>query len=111
MKSNIELSPLLLPLENRLFEFDEKIYNPYTFKGLPPIIADSLPDDFGNKMFLQWLLKNDILQNALNPLEKLSYVGKRGMGALEYEPAFEQKITDSDINIVDLLEVANTVYL
>jgi len=110
LKSNIELSPLLLPLENRLFEFDEKTYNPYTFKGLPPMIADSLPDDFGNKMFLQWLMKNNILQSALNPLEKLCYVGKRGMGALEYEPAYEQNYTDSEINIADLLEVANTVY-
>ena len=110
LKSAIELSPLLLPLENRLFEFDEKTYNPQTFKGLPPMIADSLPDDFGNKMFLQWLMKNNIAQNALNPLEKLCYVGKRGMGALEYEPAFEQKSTDSDINIADLLEVANAIY-
>ncbi|MCL2284369.1 MAG: hypothetical protein FWC26_13725 [Fibromonadales bacterium] len=41
------------------------------------------------QMFLQWLLKNNISQNALNPLEKLCYIGKRGMEALEYEPAFE----------------------
>lgn len=110
LKSGIELSPFLLPLDNQVFEFDEKIYNPITFKGLPPMIADSLPDDFGNKMFLQWLLRNNIVQNTLNPLEKLCYVGKRGMGALEYEPAFEQKNRDSDINITDLLEIANAIY-
>ena len=100
LKSGIELSPLLLPLENRIFEFT----------GLPPMIADSLPDDFGNKMFLQWLLKRNISQNALNPLEKLCYIGKRGMGALEYEPAFEQDSSDKDINISDLLLVANEIY-
>ncbi|MDR1830193.1 MAG: type II toxin-antitoxin system HipA family toxin [Candidatus Fibromonas sp.] len=100
LKSGIELSPLLLPLENRIFEFTE----------LPPMIADSLPDDFGNKMFLQWLLKRNISQNALNPLEKLCYIGKRGMGALEYEPAFEQDGSDKDINISDLLQVANEIY-
>ena len=110
LKSDMELSPLLLPLENRIFEFDEKTYNHHTFKGLPPMIADSLPDDFGNKMLLQWLLKNNISQNALNPLEKLCYVGKRGMGALEYEPAFEEKNRYSYINISDLLEVANAIY-
>ena len=110
LNSGIELSPLLLPLENRVFEFDEKTYNPQTFKGLPPMIADSLPDDFGNKMLQQWLLKNNVTQKELNPLEKLCYVGNRGMGALEYEPAFEQKHSDSDINIVDLLDVANAIY-
>ena len=110
LKSGIELSPLLLALDNRVFEFDEKTYNTHTFKGLPPMIADSLPDDFGNKMFLQWLLKNNISQSVLNPLEKLCYIGKRGMGALEYEPAFDHKNIDSDINIIDLLEVANAIY-
>jgi serine/threonine-protein kinase HipA len=74
LQSGIQLSPLLLPLENRIFEFAE----------LPPMLADSLPDDFGNKMFLQWLLKNNISQNALNPLEKLCYIGKRGMGAFRH---------------------------
>jgi serine/threonine-protein kinase HipA len=100
LKSGIELSPLLLPLENRIFEF----------AGLVPMIADSLPDDFGNKMFLQWLLKNNISQNSLNPLERLCYIGKRGMGALEYEPAFEQNSPNESINISDLLQVANEIY-
>jgi len=100
LKSGIELSPLLLPLEDRIFEF----------AGLVPMIADSLPDDFGNKMFLQWLLKRKISQNSLNPLERLCYIGKRGMGALEYEPAFEQDGSDKDINISDLLQVANKIY-
>jgi serine/threonine-protein kinase HipA len=99
-----------MPLENRVFEFDSRTYNPQTFKGLPPMLADSLPDDFGNKMFLQWLAKNNISQSILNPLEKLCYVGKRGMGALEYEPAFEEKHPDTQINIADLLEVANKIY-
>jgi len=110
LKSNIELSPLLMPLENRVFEFDEKQYNPQTFRSLPPMIADSLPDDFGNKMLQQWLVKNNISQNNLNPIEKLCYIGKRGMGALEYEPVFEKKSANSDIDIADLLEVANAVY-
>jgi len=110
LKSNIELSPLLMPLENKVFEFDEKQYNPQTFKTLPPMIADSLPDDFGNKMLQHWLVKNNISQNNLNAIEKLCYIGKRGMGALEYEPVFEKKSTNSDIDIADLLEVANAVY-
>ena len=110
LKSGIGLSPLLMPLENRVFEFDERAYSPQTFCGLPPMIADSLPDDFGNKMFLQWLIKNNISRNALHPLERLCYIGKRGMGALEYEPSFEREDLNNDINIADLLEVANKIY-
>ncbi|GBU21696.1 hypothetical protein R80B4_01596 [Fibrobacteres bacterium R8-0-B4] len=100
LNSGIELSPMLMPLENRVFEFTK----------LPPMIADSLPDDFGNKMFLQWLLRNNISQDSLNPLEKLCYVGKRGMGALEYEPAIEPQSINEKIDISDLLQVANDIY-
>jgi serine/threonine-protein kinase HipA len=110
LNSGLALSPLLMPLENKIFDFDPKIYNPQTFKGLSPMIADSLPDDFGNKMFLQWLINKNIAQNALNPLEKLCYVGKRGMGALEYEPSLDRDITDSQIDIADLLSVAKEIY-
>jgi len=110
LQTGIILSPLLMPLENRVFEFDERVYNPQTFRGLPPLIADSLPDDFGNKMLSHWLINNNISQNKLHPLERLFYVGKRGMGALEYEPAFEREDFNDDISIADLLAVANEVY-
>ena len=110
LQTGIALSPLLMPLENRVFEFDERVYSPQTFRGLPPLIADSLPDDFGNKMLSQWLVKNNISQNALHPLEKLCYVGKRGMGALEYEPSYEREDFNDNVSIADLLTVANEVY-
>ncbi|MDR1974824.1 MAG: type II toxin-antitoxin system HipA family toxin [Bacteroidales bacterium] len=110
LKTDIQLSPLLLPLENEVFEFDKRTYNPETFKGLPPMIADSLPDDFGNKMFIEWLQRSNISQHTLNSLEKLCYVGNRGMGALEYEPAMKGKQRDSNIDIADLLEIANKIY-
>ena len=100
LKSGIELSPLLLPLENRVFEFT----------SLVPMIADSLPDDFGNKMFLQWLFRKNISQDTLSLLEKLCYVGKRGMGALEYEPVLEEKSANENLDITELLRVANEVY-
>ena len=110
LNSGLELSPLLMPLKNRVFEFDAREYNPQTFNGLPPLIADSLPDDFGHKMLFQWLRHNNISQKAFPPLEKLCYIGKRGMGALEYEPAFEREDFNDDISIADLLAVANEIY-
>jgi len=110
LKTGIMLSPLLMPLESTVFEFDARTYNPVTFKHLPPMIADSLPDDFGNKMFVEWLRQSKISKQALNPLEQLCYVGNRGMGALEYEPATKAKIRNTSIDIAELLEIANKIY-
>ena len=59
-------------------------YNSDTFQGLPPMIADSLPDTFGNIIFQEWLLRQGI--HKVSPLEQLAYVANRGMGALEYQP-------------------------
>lgn len=60
-----------------------------TFRGLPPMFADSLPDDFGNTMFNQFLQTKNLSLGELSPLQQLSYVSNRGMGALEYLPAVD----------------------
>lgn len=57
------------------------------FAGLPPFVADSLPDRWGNRVFDAWAKRNGIAQHELTPLDRLMFIGKRGMGALEYEPA------------------------
>lgn len=66
------------------------------YKGLPPFIADSLPDNWGNSVFDAWAKKNNISAKHLTPLDRLSFIGSRGMGALEFEPAqfehFENKL-------------------
>ena len=59
-------------------------YQQDTFQGLPPMIADSLPDTFGNIIFQEWLTVRGI--QKVTPLEQLAYVADRGMGALEYKP-------------------------
>ena len=56
------------------------------FQGLPPFIADSLPDRWGNQVFEQWAVQNKIPMRNLTPVDKLAFIGKRGMGALEFEP-------------------------
>lgn len=74
------------------------------FKGLPPFVADSMPDRWGSKVFAAWCQKQKINPNEITPLDFLLYLGKRGMGALEYEPAFELNTNDTDyINVVELL--------
>jgi len=77
-----------------------------TFQGLPPMIADSLPDTFGNIIFQKWLTARGI--QKVTPLEQLAYVADRGMGALEYKPVKELPKTSS-VNIDEVIEVLEKV--
>ncbi|SFN16266.1 serine/threonine-protein kinase HipA [Algoriella xinjiangensis] len=79
-----------------------------TFRGLPPMIADSLPDFFGNIVFKEWLEATQKEMNSISPLEQLTYVGKRGMGALEFSPAKEIKSNQS-IDVEEITEVVKKV--
>jgi serine/threonine-protein kinase HipA len=64
-------------------------FNGETFRGLPPMIADSLPDIFGNIIFKEWFESKEMSFDKISPLDQLSYVANRGMGALEYRPVAE----------------------
>lgn len=93
LKSGIELSPIKMPLNqgNRVYRFPELRKRPEediaTFKGLPGLLADSLPDRYGNQLINIWLAKNGRTPQSMNPVEQLSFIGERGMGALEFEPS------------------------
>lgn len=79
-----------------------------TFRGLPPMIADSLPELFGNIIFKEWFEAKNKEVQKISPLEQLTYVANRGMGALEYKPV--TKIPKStSINIDEIVEVLNKV--
>ena len=79
-----------------------------TFRGLPPMIADSLPDFFGNIVFKEWLEATQKEMSAITPLEQLTYVGKRGMGAIEFSPAKEIRSSQT-INVDEITEVVKKV--
>jgi len=83
-----------------------KEYQGDTFQGLPPMIADSLPDAFGNIIFQEWLDARGI--QKITPLEQLAYVADRGMGALEYQPIKELP-TSSQINLDEVVQVLEKV--
>ncbi len=70
------------------------------YQGLPPMIADSLPDKWGNSLFKAWLRDNNISTKQTNPVDHLSFIGSRAMGALEYEPA--QKLSNNSAFSVDV---------
>jgi serine/threonine-protein kinase HipA len=80
------------------------------FKGLPPFVADSLPDRWGSRVFALWCQRQKINPIEITPLDFLLYLGKRGMGALEFEPAVDLNWRDSDtINIVELYQFAQAI--
>ena len=88
-RSGIELSPLVMPLSERVYEFPALPRN--TFHGLPGLLADSLPDKFGNTLIDAWLATQGRTPESFNAVERLCYTGSRGMGALEYAPVMGPK--------------------
>jgi len=109
VKTGIELSPLKMPLSRQIYTFPE--LNNDTFKGLPGLIADSLPDDFGNAVLNAWVAGKGKQPADITPLQRLQYTGKRGMGALEYAPAtrFKSLNAAQHIDIASLVSVAQDV--
>jgi serine/threonine-protein kinase HipA len=84
-KSGIEIAPLTMPLAERVYEFPALPRN--TFHGLPGLLADSLPDKFGNALIDAWLATQGRTPESFGAVERLCYTGSRGMGALEFAPA------------------------
>ena len=104
--SLVQVSPLLMPLDNRTFSgFEQR--NEATFKGLPPLVIDSLPDKFGEALIRQWLARQG-RNDRLTPLERLCYTGNRGMGALEFTPATGRPdVADDALDVARLVELAS----
>ncbi len=92
--SSIELSPLQMPLHEFPYEFPALARN--TFRGLPGLLADSLPDKFGHAIIDAWLASQGRTAASFNPVERLCYIGSRGMGALEFEPAMLREPDEVD---------------
>ena len=94
VRQDIEPSPLMMPVrEGRVYSFGE--LDKTTFKGLPGMLADSLPDTYGRALFEKWLALTG--RTSGNAIETLCFLGKRCMGALEFEPAIDA--VDTDIRI------------
>ena len=110
--NNWDISPIKMPIENsskRIFSFPE-LRGSLTFKGLPGLLADVLPDKYGNAIINTWLARHGRAVDSLNPVEMLCFIGKRGMGAIEFEPN-TPKINSiaSTIEIGSLIEVAEDI--
>jgi serine/threonine-protein kinase HipA len=104
--NSIEPSPIIMPKVERIFETNRNHIN---FHSLPYLLSDSLPDDFGNVMMKEWLKQKKLSIDTINPVERLTYVGKRGMGALEFIPSNHREKDNSLVDISEIYEVAKSV--
>jgi len=102
----LEPSPILMPKEGRTYETNRDHEN---FHNLPYLLSDSMPDDFGNIMMKEWLRQKSLTYDNINPVDRLTYVGIRGMGALEYKPINHNSSNDFSVDVSELLEVAKIV--
>lgn len=106
-----DLAPIKMPLNSRqsIFSFPELIRN-NTFKGMPGLLADVLPDRYGNELINAWLSQSGRPENSLNPVELLLFIGSRGMGALEFEPvAFKGDNSAFTVEIDNLVRITQEV--
>jgi len=107
VKSGIELAPLTMPLAEAREPFVFVDLPELSFKRLPAMVADALPDDFGNALIDAWMAGKGIDKRQVTPLDRLAYMGKRGMGALEFKPARTPAIASSTaIKLSRLVESA-----
>lgn len=108
VESGIEVSPIRMKLSDRIHSFPALPIA--TFHGLPGLLADSLPDDFGNALINAWLAREGRSAGRFNPVERLCYTGDRGMGALEYIPSQGPSGSRSEtVDVKALVELASEI--
>ncbi|MBS2007242.1 MAG: type II toxin-antitoxin system HipA family toxin [Cyanobacteria bacterium SZAS TMP-1] len=107
-KSGVQVAPLMMPLSQAIYSFPALEKN--TFHGLPGMLADSLPDKFGNAVINAWLAQLGRPTNSMNPVERLCYIGSRGMGALEFVPATGPRTKQaSALHVEELVALAGEI--
>ena len=109
LKGDLDVAPLAAsihhPLSSRaIFGETERIY-----QKLPSFIADSLPDAWGNRLFEEWRKDNHLSERSVTPLEKLAFIGRRGMGALEFVPEIERGPMVDHVDIKALADLAEKI--
>ena len=110
VETGLDISPLnasiKMPQNLRpIYGASEKIY-----QKLPPFLADSLPDTWGNELFEQWRRQQRIKPGDITPLDKLAFIGKRAMGALEFQPETSEFASRESLNLKALTTLANQIY-
>lgn len=112
INNGLDIAPLVAPLSSAIvqrgFPISGNKEKPYY--GLPEFIADSLPDHWGNVVFQKWLEANNLHTRQINAVDRLSFIGKRAMGAFEFQPAHIKEDASIDIKLSSLYELANRIF-
>lgn len=108
LKSFAEPAPIKMPKKIGVYEFPGLARE--TYKGLPGMLADALPDKFGNALIDVWLAKQGRTASSFHPVERLCYLGTRGMGALEFKPnSYKARKSNVPIDIKEMVELASDI--
>ena len=108
LKAPVEPSPIKMPKKKTIYSFRE--IDRKTFKGLPGMLSDSLPDKYGNALIDVWLSTKGRTAESFNPVERLCYMGSRGMGALEFKPSsFKKSQNKKPIEIGEMVKLASDI--
>jgi len=108
LDSGIEVSPFMMPLKEGTYQFPSLAKE--TYKRLPGLLADSLPDKFGNALINAWLARQGRTPESFNPVERLCYIGKRGIGAIEFLPTITGAPTTSrTVHVEELVKLSSQV--
>lgn len=110
VKTGIELAPLTLPLSEAHQPFIFPNLPELTYKRLPAMLADALPDDFGNSLIDAWMAREGVASEDITALDRLAYMGKRALGALEFRPSRGPRAySPTAIELSKLVETARRV--
>ena len=108
ISSGFDIAPLTMPRRPGVFSFPGLA--PKTFRGMPGLLADVLPDRFGNRLIDLWLQRHGRAPGDFSPVERLCYIGSRGMGALEFKPSFVRSPREATpVEVSELVELARAV--
>jgi serine/threonine-protein kinase HipA len=104
-RSGLEISPVRLPLSlTGPVRFDE-LRRSHAFEGLPGVVADSLPDSFGNRVIRAYFAASGEESRALSPVQRLLYVGERALGAMTYHPAIDLPGRPAELEALEVAEL------
>ena len=107
LRKQLEIAPFTMPLNSGIYSFPE--LNGKTFYGLPGLLADSLPDRYGTRLIEVWLQRQGRSLNNFSPIERLCYMGSRGMGALEFVPALVTPKKAARVEVSELVALARKI--
>ena len=112
INNGLDIAPLVAPLSSAIVQrgFPVSGNKEKPYYGLPEFIADSLPDHWGNVVFQKWLEANNLHTRQINAVDRLSFIGKRAMGAFEFQPAHIKEDASTDIKLSSLYELANRIF-